>query len=195
LENEDSQLKIAAHLMVQNLAGSLALVTCKEPLRHSMCNQLRAMLQKTQMIDGNTMEQTAQLIAAENLDLGCNLIEKAATEKAVREIDVALDMALMQRRKPGNPFYESFIQMQNWTRFLPESLRPKGGGLAPHHKRVYEDFARLPRERAAQVGLRHVHVSVGPFLCMRVHLLNDYQQLGMRRFFVICLCRFGHLRA
>lgn len=30
----------AAHLMVSSLAGSLALVTCKEPLRTAMTNQL-----------------------------------------------------------------------------------------------------------------------------------------------------------
>ena len=38
-----------------------------------------------------------QLIAAENLDQGCTLIEKAATDKAVRDMDIALDVALGQR--------------------------------------------------------------------------------------------------
>ncbi len=154
-ETDETQMKSAAHMMVQNLAGSLALVTCKEPLRHSMCNQLRSMLQKMQVptLEANALEQAAQQIAFENLDLGCNLIEKAATEKAVREIDSALDSALMLRRKPGTPMHDSFVMMQNWVRYLPEVLRPKSGGLLPHQKRVYEDFARLPRERmAAQVA-------------------------------------------
>ena len=154
-ESDESQMKSAAHMMVQNLAGSLALVTCKEPLRHSMCNQLRSMLQKMQVpnLEANALEQAAQQVAFENLDLGCNLIEKAATEKAVREIDSALDSALMLRRKPGTPMHDSFVMMQNWLRYLPEVLRPKSGGLLPHQKRVYEDFARLPRERmAAQVA-------------------------------------------
>jgi CCR4-NOT transcription complex subunit 1 len=154
-ESDESQMKTAAHMMVQNLAGSLALVTCKEPLRHSMCNQLRSMLQKMQVptLEANALEQAAQQIAFENLDLGCNLIEKAATDKAIREIDNALDAALMLRRKPGTPLHDSFVLMQNWLRYLPEVLRPKNGGLLPHQKRVYEDFARLPRERmAAQVA-------------------------------------------
>lgn len=38
-------MRKAAHLMVQNLAGSLALVTCKEPLRVSMSSHLRSLLQ------------------------------------------------------------------------------------------------------------------------------------------------------
>ena len=154
-ESDEGQMKAAAHMMVQNLAGSLALVTCKEPLRHSMCNQLRSMLQKLQVptLEANSLEQAAQQIAFENLDLGCNLIEKAATEKAVRDIDSALDTALMLRRKPGTPIHDSFVLMQTWLRYLPEVLRPKSGGLLPHQKRVYEDFARLPRERmAAQVA-------------------------------------------
>jgi CCR4-NOT transcription complex subunit 1 len=35
-------MRKAAHLMVQNLAGSLALVTCKEPLRSNMANHIRS---------------------------------------------------------------------------------------------------------------------------------------------------------
>jgi hypothetical protein len=37
-------MKEAAHLMVQSLTCSLALVTCKEPLRVSISNHLRALL-------------------------------------------------------------------------------------------------------------------------------------------------------
>ena len=42
-------MRSAAHMMVQNLAGSLALVTCKEPLRVSMGNHLRSLFQVRQM--------------------------------------------------------------------------------------------------------------------------------------------------
>mmetsp|Transcript_26187 Transcript_26187/g.86121 ORF Transcript_26187/g.86121 Transcript_26187/m.86121 type:complete len:2355 (-) Transcript_26187:1156-8220(-) len=146
LEQDEQQLKAAAHMMVQNLAGSLALVTSKEPLRHTMCNQLRAILNKTNLFDSSLIEQAAQLVANDNLDLGCNIIEKAATEKAVRDIDVTLDLALLHRRKLGTPFHDALVQVQQWLPILPESLRPKAG---PHQKRVYEDFMRLPRDRVA----------------------------------------------
>jgi CCR4-NOT transcription complex subunit 1 len=43
-EPDEQKMRKAAHLMVQNLAGSLALVTCKEPLRLSMSNHLRSLL-------------------------------------------------------------------------------------------------------------------------------------------------------
>ena len=38
-------MRKAAHLMVASLAGSLALVTCKDPLRVSLTNSLRSILQ------------------------------------------------------------------------------------------------------------------------------------------------------
>lgn len=55
---DEGRLRQAAHLMVSSLAGSLALVTCKEPLRVSLSNQLRSMLQQ---LDPNTLEQAVQV--------------------------------------------------------------------------------------------------------------------------------------
>lgn len=55
---DESRLRQAAHLMVSSLAGSLALVTCKEPLRVSLSNQLRSMLQQ---LEPNTLEQAVQV--------------------------------------------------------------------------------------------------------------------------------------
>lgn len=57
---DETRLRQAAHLMVSSLAGSLALVTCKEPLRVSLSNQLRSMLQQ---LDPNTLEQAVQVCA------------------------------------------------------------------------------------------------------------------------------------
>ena len=44
------------------------------------------------------IEQVVQIVSADNLDLGCTLIEKAATEKAVRDIEEALAPAFAIRR-------------------------------------------------------------------------------------------------
>ena len=49
-------MRKAAHLMVSSLAGSLALVTCREPLRSSLATQLRHLLANT--MDANQLEQT-----------------------------------------------------------------------------------------------------------------------------------------
>ena len=44
MEGDEGKMTIAAHLMVQSLAGSLALVACKEPLRLSMVARFRTPL-------------------------------------------------------------------------------------------------------------------------------------------------------
>jgi CCR4-NOT transcription complex subunit 1 len=69
---DESRLRQAAHLMVSSLAGSLALVTCKEPLRVSLSNQLRSMLQQ---LDPNTLEPAVQVgvVLRERLGAFCAL--------------------------------------------------------------------------------------------------------------------------
>ena len=44
LEQDEEKMRKAAHLMVQYLAGNLALVTCKEPLRSNMVTHVRHLL-------------------------------------------------------------------------------------------------------------------------------------------------------
>ena len=153
MEPDETRMRKAAQLMVQNLAGSLALVTCKEPLRVACGNHLRSLLQQAGA-DAQLMEQVVQVCAADNLDLGCTLIEKAATEKAVRDVEEALAPAFAIRRKhreqTGLPYYDmSIFTNGRYPASLPEALRPKPGGLLPAQRRVYEDFGRIPRTAAA----------------------------------------------
>lgn len=61
VDPDEARLRSAAHLMVSSLAGSLALVTCKEPLRVSLANQLRAML--TGQIEAHLLEGALQVCA------------------------------------------------------------------------------------------------------------------------------------
>lgn len=43
-ESNEDKLRRAGHLMAQKLAGSLALVTCKEPLKSNLATHLRQYL-------------------------------------------------------------------------------------------------------------------------------------------------------
>ncbi|KAF6255466.1 CCR4-Not complex component, Not1-domain-containing protein [Scenedesmus sp. NREL 46B-D3] len=146
---DESRLRAAAHLMVSSLAGSLALVTCKEPLRVSLGSQLKMMLQPS--MDPGTLAQAVELLVNDNLDLGCTIIERAATDKAVRDIDKSLAQAYEARvaaRQRNVDFYQRSLmqQQQQGAAFpaaLPESLKPKPGN--PAQQRVYEDYGRLPR--------------------------------------------------
>ncbi|KAH8935189.1 hypothetical protein BDL97_17G016600 [Sphagnum fallax] len=147
MEAEEAQTHQAAKLMVASLAGSLAHVTCKEPLRLAMANHLRSLLQVVNLVT-EVMEQAVNLVTNDNLDLGCAVIEKAATEKALGDLDEAIGPALAMRRNQrdlaGTVYYDAAFYTGNNLARLPEALRPKPGRLTNAQQRVYEDFARLP---------------------------------------------------
>jgi CCR4-NOT transcription complex subunit 1 len=160
MESDESKMRKAGQLMVANLAGSLALVTCREPLRSSVSTHLRQLLtasigrpEKLGEQEQNAIEQCVQICATDNLELGCMLIEKAATEKAVRDVDEALAQGINTRRKhreqTGQPFYDMSIfgnGSQRYPAALPDQLRPKPGGLRAEHFQLYDSFQRMPRQ-------------------------------------------------
>ncbi|CAD7696161.1 unnamed protein product [Ostreobium quekettii] len=149
MEPDESKLRRSAHLMVSSLAGSLALVTCKEPLKVSLQSQLKSVLQS--VLDPSILEQTINIVINDNLDLGCTIIERASTDKAIKEVDERLLPFYQSRQKAraaGTPFYDMSIFTKGGGRFpasLPDSLRPRPGHLNPQQTRVYDDFARIPR--------------------------------------------------
>mmetsp|Transcript_9541 Transcript_9541/g.13845 ORF Transcript_9541/g.13845 Transcript_9541/m.13845 type:complete len:1234 (+) Transcript_9541:3-3704(+) len=193
MEGDETKMRKAAQLMVANLAGSLALVTCREPLRASVSNHLRQLLvaaassptatvSATATAEGgttsslsdtvqNVVDQCVSICSQDNLELGCMLIEKAATEKAVRDIDESLSGALTTRKRhkemTGKPYYDMSIfgpksngsgtstsgsgsGGPRYPSALPEPLRPKPGGLRNEQLLVYEAFQRIPRQPSTQ---------------------------------------------
>jgi CCR4-NOT transcription complex subunit 1 len=167
MESDEAKMRKAGQLMVANLAGSLALVTCREPLRTSVAAHLRQLLSSNlgrpsdslNDQEQNLLEQCVQICATDNLELGCKLIEKAATEKAVRDIDEALGPAMNARRKhreqTGQPYYDMSIfstGSQRCPAALPEQLRPKPGGLQAEHFQLYLSFQRIPRPQGQNVA-------------------------------------------
>ncbi|CAO3593285.1 unnamed protein product [Absidia cylindrospora] len=150
MESDENKMRKAAHLMAQNLAGNLAMVTCKEPLRLSLVTNLRNILLASGLAE-NMVDQTAHLTVSDNLDLVCAVIEKAAVEKATLEVDEQLMAAFSNRKKyrdqrTGQPYYD--MDMFSPSRYpvsLPEPLRAKPDGLQANHLRIYEDFSRVSR--------------------------------------------------
>jgi len=167
MESDENKMRKAGQLMVANLAGSLALVTCREPLRTSVSTHLRQLLTpnasgsdgKLSEQEQNVIEQCVQICATDNLELGCMLIEKAAIEKAVRDVDEALAQQLNSRRKhreqTGQPFYDMSIfgNNQRYPAGLPDQLRPKPGGLRAEHFQLYDSFQKMPRQTPTPGGI------------------------------------------
>ncbi|KAE8198560.1 hypothetical protein CF336_g141 [Tilletia laevis] len=150
MEGDENRMRSAAHQMAQNLAGSLALVTCKEPLRTSMVAHARSLFLSSGFTDQTLPEQALIVIMQDNLELACSIIEKAAMEKAVPEVDEGLHLAYNARRENragGRSYYSDPMVMpvSQYVASLPDLLRLRPDGLQPQQLRVYEDFGKLSR--------------------------------------------------
>jgi CCR4-NOT transcription complex subunit 1 len=149
LDGDENRLRTAAGLMARGLAGSLALVTCREPLRVSITNHLRRLVgganEQRQLVDA-----AAQSVSQENLELGCAIIERATTDRAAREVDEAIASAVAVRRsyreQTGQPFQDMAQVPAKVQALLPDRLKVDGTkGLTPAQLKVYADYDRLPR--------------------------------------------------
>ncbi|CAL5366926.1 unnamed protein product [Camellia sinensis] len=143
MESDETCIYNAAHLMVASLAGSLAHVTCKEPLRVSISSQLR----KGFNITNEAQEEAVAIVLNDILDLGCAVIEHAATDNALKTIDNEITIQLSLRRKHregvGPSYYDASMYTQGPMGLIPEALRPRPGHLSHSQQRVYEDFIQF----------------------------------------------------
>ena len=116
----------------------------------SINNHLGSLLEaNSNSSERGLVEHACIQISSDNLELGCTLIEKAASDRAIREIDEALGSMFQVRRKhrqqTGQPYQDMSVLMAGrFPASLPEPLRPKPGGLGANQIRVYEEFANIP---------------------------------------------------
>ncbi|XP_074578118.1 uncharacterized protein LOC141834681 isoform X2 [Curcuma longa] len=179
METDDGVISRSAHLMVGTLAGSLAHVTCKEPLRVALSSNLRGLLQVLNVANDH-VEQIVQILTTDHLDLGCAVIENVASEKAVELIDgeMAPAFAAMrkQREASGSAYFDTVSYAQGPLSRIPEALRPKPGRLSIAQQRVYDDFIKNiwqnqsgQNSTASSLGLSGVGSSVGNSSLSRVY--------------------------
>ena len=90
-------------------------------------------------------EQVVMLIVQDNVDAACEAIEKAAMDRAVKEIDGALIQSFEARRRhrPGQTFWDPLVGQSPFINNLPDPLRIRPTGLQPQQLRVYEDFGEI----------------------------------------------------
>jgi len=144
LEPDPEKYRTAARQMVKSLAGSLALVTCKEPLRMSITNYIRR--PAADDLPEHLLPEGAILMCVnDNLDAACSFVEQAAEERAISEIDQVIEPELEERRRfnaeGGN---RDFIPsgVNRWSSWIPEPYKMTVGGLNEHQRAVYEEFDR-----------------------------------------------------
>lgn len=148
MEPDEHKMRTAAHQMAQNMAGSLALVTCKEPLRLSILAHARTLFAAGGVTEQALPEQALLLLVQDNLDLACVVIEKTAMEKALAKVDEGLATAYATRREyqahgRGAMFWDG-AALSHYSTTLPDMLRIAPPGLQPSQLRVYDNLAMTP---------------------------------------------------
>ena len=146
LNADPEQYQLAARQMVKSLAGSLALVTCKEPLRMSITNWIRR--PQDGEIDSVMPEGQIMMCVNDNLDTACSFVEQAAVDRAIPEIDHVIASEVEERRRflaegANRDFVSSGANVNNrWSSWLPEPYKQNVGGLNDAQRAVYEEFER-----------------------------------------------------
>jgi CCR4-NOT transcription complex subunit 1 len=152
MEPDEDKLRNAAHTVVKSLSGALALVTCKEPLRMSIMNNIRVMardLPEQALPEGHVL-----MFVNDNLDLVCGTVEQAAEMSSMTEIDMQIEESVRIRRlfrstRPNEPFKDTNISP--WAFYIPEPYKQTTGGLNREQVAIYEEFGRQSR------GLPHAN--------------------------------------
>ena len=150
-EADVEKLRNSAHTVVKALSGSLALVTCKEPLRMSIMNNIRILASRN--LPDQLPEGQIIMFVNDNIDTVCGLVEQAAEQHSLAEIDAQLAQAMEERRRhaserPNEPFNNP--QVSRWAQLIPEPFRQDPNGLNRQQLALYEDFGRQARITPAQ---------------------------------------------
>ena len=146
-EVDIDKLRDRAHTVVKALSGSLALVTCKEPLRMSITNNIRILASRglpDQLPEGQII-----MFVNDNIDTVCGLVERAAEEHSLAEIDAQLAQAMESRKRhtaerPNEP-YSDMERVNRWATLIPEPFGQDPNGLNRQQLALYEDFGRQAR--------------------------------------------------
>lgn len=146
MERDEDRVRQCALTMVKALAGSLALVTCKEPLRMSMTNYIRVISAE---VEEQALPEGAILMCVnDNLDVACSLVENAAEQRAMPEIEENIEQQLAARRRHrairgSEPFIDNIVS--RWSFYIPEPYKLSPSGLNKEQLAIYEEFARQGR--------------------------------------------------
>jgi len=145
-EPDEDRVREASQQMAKALSGSLALVTCKEPLRMSMTNYIR--LAANEVPDQAFPEGSILMCVNDNLDTACSLVEKQAEERSMPEINVHIENEIAKRRQfkveyPNEPYRDQITS--HWSSYIPEPYKQVPGGLNQEQLDIYLQFARQTR--------------------------------------------------
>jgi len=174
-EGDENRMRTSAINMVKSTAGSLALVTSKEPIRANFTNYLRNLANE---LPNGLPEGVIIMCVNSNLDLASGVIEKHAEERAVPEIEALLEDEFENRRRHrmergDQPYIDH--NLSRWAMTIPQpyKLTLGMGGLNPEQLAIYEGFTLQPRASLASGTPSHVPSSSDATRSLANEVLQD----------------------
>ncbi|KAI9709694.1 MAG: hypothetical protein M1820_003096 [Bogoriella megaspora] len=150
LEGNDDKFRDASDSVAKSLSGSLALVTCKEPLRSAIMNNIRLLGRQILGPEG-LPEGLILMFVNDNIDVICQMVEQAAETQAhdeiARQIEDGSQARLRHRAQhPGQPFADQ-DRLNRWSMLIPDPYKVQLGqvGLNQEQLDIYKDFGRQAR--------------------------------------------------
>ena len=152
-DSDPAKFKKAILLSVKNLSGSLANVTCKDPLRQGVIYQIKELFNKSKL------EAIFDLVKvhpslSKIIEVGCQFIKEFVIRKAIEKIDK--DEVLNEEiKKRENGEFAKHLQLietnpkdatptQQKILSLPSILRPNTtNSIVPDPIQIYEEFDKL----------------------------------------------------
>jgi len=124
------------------------MITCREALLASLTSNIKsnliATLRNANIQQKEQLEQVAQTVANDNLEMCCVFIQKTAVERALHETDkrLANEYELRKHARSDNRRYCDPFVLTYQAERMPEQIRLKVGGVTAAQMTVYEEFAR-----------------------------------------------------
>ena len=151
-EPDEDRVRDGFEQMARSLAGSLASVTCKEPLRMSMTNYIR--MAAAEMTDQSLPEGSVLMCVNDNLEAACKIVEKQAEDRAMPEIETHIEMEINKRRQhkaefPNEPYRDPIHS--HWSTYIPEPYKQTPGGLNQQQLDIYQNFGAQVRGTANHI--------------------------------------------
>ena len=182
-EPNENKFKIAAINSIKSLAGALALVTCKEPLRMSFTKKIKDYLLEKK-IDEETIEEVVKMrFTGDLLNLGCshiyNYVQKKAAEKVLQDETIIKEI---ERRTSldvnGNKTFnfDNNLNLMKIVNKLPVSLKPNIKGLTKEQLLIYDNYPKIYGEN---ISMDNIPNNNGPIINSPstighiTHLLKD----------------------
>lgn len=145
LESDEAKFRTAYINQVSYLTESLSLASCRDPLRESIQMNALQIANTMPNIDSTLFEELPQAIT-DNIDLASTIIQKAAVERAIQDIDELMAPQLAIRRqhrelKPNQQFIDPTMRSR-YPMLLPVPLGLKSDGVIPKQFMIYENFGK-----------------------------------------------------